>query len=293
MSHSSLERVWSHSLAKYWDRCYLNPDAEPDEPNKYMVLGRAAHWLFLGEREFLKHFVRRPVEWAGYAWNGNRTEHRAWLKEQEKLGLTVLTPDQVDAIVGMGRSLSKHPMVQAGLLRGRVECSMVVEDEETGLWIKTRPDVIPVDNDFVDLKIVSDISEEGLERAIGERGLHRQMALVCETAAYLSGNPLIFRSPGEGAGFSATLVFVEAVRPYSIEVVTLKPDNLRRGVAENRELIRLVAMAARNGDWPGPTGHQRDARYLGMTSWQEKKDEYRLKQVRYQRAAMVKEAKDG
>jgi hypothetical protein len=276
VSHSSLERIWSHSLALYWDRCYANPDAEPDSPTKPMILGRAAHHLFLGESDFGKQFVRRPDELGGFPWNGNRTIHREWLAEQEGKGLTVLTPDQIEAIVGMGGALAKHPMVTAGLLSGDIECSGFIQDDDTGLWLKVRPDAIPGDNDFVDLKVMSDISEEGIFRAIGDRGYHRQGALVCEVIARIRGEPLRFRPPGEGEGFSFSLVCVEATRPHCIEVVTLKVDDLERGAKENRLALRLLKKALDKNEWPGPTGYQRDARYAGVVDWKRKNDDYRF-----------------
>ncbi len=256
VSHSGMERIWKHSLALYWDRCYANPDRAEDDPSEYMILGRAAHHLFLGESGFQKVFVRRPVEWKGFTWNSNRLEHKAWLREQAEKGLTVITPTQVEKVIGMGKALAANPLVQQGLLSGDVECSAFWRDDETGLWLKARPDAVPADNDFIDLKVVSDISEEGILRAVGERGYHRQAAMVCEVMAAVRGLPLRFRPPGEGEGFSVSLVFIEATRPHCIEVVTLKVADLERGVKENRILLRLLKKALDKNIWPGPTGSQ-------------------------------------
>ena len=38
------------------------------------------------------------------------------------------------------RALAAHPIVQAGILYGEVEQSMLWKDEETGLWCRARPE---------------------------------------------------------------------------------------------------------------------------------------------------------
>jgi hypothetical protein len=282
VSHSGLERLWSQSPAHYWDRSPYNPDADVDEPTEPMILGRAAHHLFMGERGFKDHFVARPLRLAGYEWNSRRNEHKAWLEEQAKKGLTVLLPSQIESIMGMRRALAAEPLVQQGLLSGRIEQSLVWRDPVTGVWIKSRPDAIPTEGgDFVDLKCVSSVTPNDLSRMIGDRGYHRQGATICEGAHHCLGLPLKFGGPGE-EGLSFTLVFVETKRPHCVEIVTLKPGDLQRGVQENHAALRLLKRCLDSNDWPGPSGHQADARYIGIPEWQQRQDEYRLQSINAQ-----------
>lgn len=281
VSHSGLERLWSQSAAHFWNKCPYNPDAEADEPTEPMILGRAAHHLFLGERNFAKQFIRRPLRMAGYVWNSNRTEHKEWLAEQDGKGLTVLTPGQIEAIMGMRRSLAAEPLVGQGLLSGRIEQSMFYRDPATGIWVKSRPDTVPTDADYVDLKCVASVEPDSLSRMIGEYGYHRQGATVLEAASHTFGVPLKFAGPGEG-GLSFTLVFVETKRPHCVEIVTLKPADLQRGMEENHAALRLLKRCLDTGDWPGPSGRQQDARYVGIPSWQLQKDERRMLSIHAQ-----------
>lgn len=281
VSHSGLERIWSQSPAHYWNRCPYNPDAEADEPTESMILGRAAHHLFLGERNFAKQFIRRPLRHAGYAWNSNRTEHKEWLVEQAGKGLTVLTPGQIDAIMGMRRSLAAEPMMQQGLLSGRIEQSMFYRDPTTGIIVKSRPDTVPTDTDFVDLKCVSSVQPDDLSRSIGEYGYERQGATVLEAASHVFKVPLKFAGPGEG-GLSFTLVFVETKSPHCVEIVTLKPADLERGMHENHMALRLLKRCLDANDWPGPSGRQQDARYIGIPEWQLRKNERRMQSIQAQ-----------
>jgi hypothetical protein len=85
--------------------------------------------------------------------------------------------------------------------------------------------------------------------------------------------PLNFSGPGEG-GFSFTLVFVETSAPYSVVIVTLKPEVLKAGVRENRAALRLFAHCLKTGDWPGPGGRQRDARYMGIPPYKQSDNDH-------------------
>lgn len=279
-SHSALDRIFMNSAAHYWDRCYANPDREEPTETEAMVLGRAAHHLFLGEKDFGKHFVMRPDEAPdGRAWHGTNKSCVRWQAEQARLGLSVLTPNQGEAIKRMAKRLHEEPMVQAGLLDGEIERSLIWKDRETGIWLKARPDVIPNNTgDFADLKVVADISEEGIQRNVEKFGYHRQAALVLEGAHHVLGYPLRIREPGED-GMSFTLCLVESTRPHCVEIVSLRRDDIERGMIENRWALRYLRRCLDTGEWPGPSGHQRDARYLGLTKWATEDNEYRCKQI--------------
>lgn len=272
ISHTGLDRLFMQSAAHFWDKCPDNPDHEPTEPTEAMILGAASHKLYLGERGFQKQFIRRPDKVLGEAWHGNRTVCKDWLKDQAHKGLTVLKSEQIEKIAGMKVSLSKEPLIQAGILQGRVEQSFVWQDAETGIWLKARPDVLPNDTgDFVDLKCVASVSDDALERSIGDFGYHRQAGLVLEGAHQLLG--LDYKA------MSFTLVFVETSRPFCVEVCTLKPSDIERGMAENRSALRLLKRCLDTNDFPGPSGRQKDARFIGLRSYVIDRNTYRVNQI--------------
>ena len=68
----------------------------------------------------------------------------------------------------MARSLALEPLVNEGLLQGHVETSgQYFKDQETGLWIKVRPDVASRPAlDFVDLKTASEVITQALQYTI-------------------------------------------------------------------------------------------------------------------------------
>ena len=170
ISSSGLRTIFSESEAHFWDKCPLNPDAEPMEETGSLVLGRATHHLLLGEANFVQEFALRPSTYSDdpkKPWSGNSKECKAWLADQRKAAKTVVTPEQMEKIKGMALRLGREPLVRAGALNGLIECTMAVLDEETGVWLLARPDVIPTDSgDYVDLKTTTSVLYPDLVRTL-------------------------------------------------------------------------------------------------------------------------------
>lgn len=258
VSSSGLRTIFAKSCAHYWLTSPLNPNRVEREPSQAMILGQAAHHLLLGEAEFGKHFVIRPDELNGKPWHGNRTDCKEWQAAVAAESLTVLLPAQVDAIKGMAVALGQHPLVRAGILGGEIERSILWQDEETGVWLKVRPDAIPTDAlDFSDLKTTPDVSHDAIVRSIGEFGYHVQAALVGMACRAVLGREME----------SFSLVFVESAAPHCVRVVTLQPEDLSLGEQQIRSALKLFKSCLDRGVWPGPGGEQSDAEYVGLTTW--------------------------
>lgn len=280
ISSTGLRTIFNRSPKHYWHTSPLNPNAAEQEDNDAMVLGRAAHHLLLGESDFSKSYVFRPAKLNGKDWHHARTDCKEWMDAAAKTGLTVLSPAQRDAIIGMRAELEAHPMVgSAGgvhLLNGLVEHTIVWQDEETGVWLKVRPDVIPLDSDDVaDLKTTSDVSPSAIENTIGAFGLHMQGAL----------NRMAWRAVfgREMQGF--TLVFVETKAPHCVEVVSLKPHDLDTGEEQCRAALRLFAKCLAEDRWPGPGGTQSDATFIEIKPWHRTQIQNRMHAIEMEIAA--------
>ena len=270
VSSGGLRTIFNHSPAHYFDASYLNPDAEEREDNAALILGRATHHLLLGEADFSKHFVIRPEELNGKAWNSNRTDCRDWLNAVADERLTVLKGEQVTAIRGMSASLAKNSLVQAGILNGLIEHSFVLRDEETGAFLKSRPDAIPVDSgDVADLKTIADISDDGIQSAIGNMDYQVQGALVGMAFKAVLGVPME----------TFSLVFVEKTRPYCVRVKTLKPEDLALGEQQIRAALRLFDRSLKTGVWEGPSGAQSDAEFVEIKPFRKTAIQYRLSRI--------------
>ena len=279
ISSSGLRTIFSKSPAHYWDTSPLNLDRNTDEDEtekRHFVLGRAAHHLFCGQPKFRSLFVLRPeLAPDGRPWNGNNKSCIKWLAEQRAMSKTVLTAEQMSAIVGMAKAFGRHPLCRAGILNGLVEHSLFWRDQRTGVWLKARPDVIPNDSgDVADLKSTASVMFPDMAKSIGDYGYNQQGALVAEGMRAVLGIEMA----------SFTLVFVESKRPHCVEVVTLKQhsapgalSDVERGALQNRMALDVFAACLKAKHWPGPGGDQNDARYIEMPAWRQKQIDDKLR----------------
>ena len=116
--------------------------------------------------------------------------------------------------------LANSRYVKLGLLEGEIERSLIYRDEKTGVWLKSRPDVLPTSSRIVaDLKTTTSQSPD---KAIWDYGYHAQGALV-RTAmkAVLDADMDEF-----------FLVFVQSTPPYRVTIREIAREDLDAGAME-------------------------------------------------------------
>jgi len=272
ISSSGLRKLYSPypnvkaSPAHYWMTSRYNPERIEDEETDSMILGRAAHHLLFGEKKFDEVFARRPATVNGEICNRVTRAGKAWHLKQERLGLTVVKPEQMAAINGIYRELKKERMIwdperkREGALNGLIEHSMFCK-HRSGVWLKVRPDAIPNDSmDYVDFKTTSSIMWPDLQRTIRDLGYFMQAGLTAMVAHAVLGLPLN----------SYTLVFAETKEPHCIQIVTLKENDIKRGIDACEVAIARFMRCWDSKLWPGPRGTRDDASYIELTSWDQK-----------------------
>jgi hypothetical protein len=252
VSSSGLRKLSNQSPAHYWCESPYNRDRIEREETASLTLGRAAHHLLLGEDDFNTLYVVRPEKWD--SWRTN--DAKAWKAAQEADGRTVLLSTQLETIRGMARSLAAHPLIDAGILNGAIEQTIVWKCKDTGVWLKARPDAIPNDaGDFADLKTTTSVQTADLARTIAEYGYHQQASLIAAGWRSISGKDIE----------SFSFVFIESKPPFCTRIVTLKDADLARGERQNHVAIKTFAKCMATGEWPGPGGA--DAEYLELPTW--------------------------
>lgn len=261
ISSSGLRTIFQESPAHYWLNSYLNPQREEQEDGEAFTLGRAAHHLLLGEEAFSTLFIMRPEQFDSW----RTKESKAWKAEQEAAGRTVLLPSQIEQIRGMAHALAEHPLIQAGILNGEIEQSLVWRDKETGIWLKARPDAIPnFSGDYADLKTTVNYGFD-LDRDVSNHRYDMQAALTG-----MASREVLKRQME-----SFSLVFVGKKPPHCVEILTLDKDDIARAEDDIRVALRTFKWCIDNNRWFGPAGTQNDARYVHISEWAQKSAEFR------------------
>jgi hypothetical protein len=233
-----------------YDRWYGNPDRDTDTDAPNLALGRAIHHLAAGEAQFAKYFAVRPAKFDSW----RTKEAQAWRGDQVRLNMGVLTPEDVDTIHGVAKAMNEHPTVQAGILKGLVEMTIVWRDPVTGLWVKSRPDVIPLDSRMIaDLKSTADASLPKVTNRITDFGYHMQLAMADEGLWQIAG----------WEASDHVLVYVETSRPYCMNVKPIPIYDIDYGRAQFRRSLDIFAECLKSGEW---TGYRDDDVEAGLSS---------------------------
>jgi hypothetical protein len=240
ISSSGLRMIDAKSPLHYWDTSPLNPDRYVEPPKTHFDLGRAVHTLILGEEGFATKYIVRPKEWRDW----RTAAAQAWRDAQAEAGLTVLVPDDLETIRGIANRLKAHPLVKGGILSGEIERSLIWKDKETGVWLKSRPDVLPYGGELVaDLKTCSDASGDFVRRSINDHGYHMQLALCGIGIRELLGREI--------SDDDYALVFVETKRPFAVNVKPIAAEAIVYGRMQLRRALRKFADCFIKNEWPG------------------------------------------
>ncbi len=238
VSSSGLRTIEAKTPLHYFAGSYLNPNREPEEQKDHLNFGKAAHTLLLSEPGFHDQYAVRPENWRDW-----RTDAaKGWRKEMEEDGKTILIPAQIAAIRAIAKSLEAHPLVQSGILQGLVEHTIVCKDKATGVWLKIRPDVVPLaDGVLVDAKSTTDASPNAVQRTILNFGYPMQGGL----------GTMVMK---EALGINITdfvLVFFEKDAPHAIAVTAIDNEWLYWARRQLRRSIDKFAKCVETGEWPG------------------------------------------
>lgn len=257
ISSSGLRTIELRSPMDFWAFSDLNPDRWQRPETDALSLGRAAHAILLGEEAFEESFAvvpedapQRPTKPMLVAASEGRISD-AYKKRQAFWGpfdaalngRTIVSEEQIDQIVQMSAALGRHPLV-GPLFQGDGEVSLIWRDEQTGVWLKARPDMIPAMGDVrADLKTIHDAALRACLRHIREHGYHMQGALTDLGLEAITG---------EKPQGSWVLVFIQKTPPYHVTPIEITEDALHWGAVRLRRAVNTFARCMETGDWPGP-----------------------------------------
>lgn len=261
ISGTGLWTIEDKSLAHYWDASYLNPEAEPYS-TPALAFGQAAHYLQLGETQFAKKFVIKPYD------AFNDPVKKAWRDEHIAAGFTIISKADFDKIGAMARVLAKDEMAAYAFRDGRPEMSIIWQDADTGIWLKTRPDWLPNSTHLVgNFKTTAD-GKPGAFDPCGY-GYHVKEALRIDG----------FKAIGRDC--TPYFILQETSRPYVVTPTYCRPRDIETGRMLYKAALRKLAQALKDKHFPAYTDPRakeprKRVAEAAMRSWDEERIKARI-----------------
>lgn len=243
-------------------KAYLDAQ-NPDTPA--LRIGRAIHVAILEPADFEIRYKRGPE-------GDRRTKavREAWDQLADDYpDVEILRPDEWDLCAGC-RASAWSTETAARLLEGPgdVELSVVYDDADTGVRVKTRWDRHSPEIEggaIVDLKTTVDASPRSFERSIFNFNYHAQAALYVDSAAAHDAPVRHY-----------AIIAVEKSPPYGVAVYRLTEGAIEAGRDQVKPLLALYGECQRTGFFPGYPDTVRD---VSLPDWAWRAVEERVAEI--------------
>lgn len=226
-------------LPPYCPAIYKYERDNQPETTDALDLGRAAHAKVLGTGAEIVEV--HADDWRSKAAQTAKAEARA-------AGKVPLLTAQVAQVDAMAARLREHPV--ASLLfsgNGAPEVSAFWQDDEFGIWRRSRFDWLPEPRDgrliIPDYKTAPTANPDAFAKSAADYGYCMQAPFYCDAARALLDVD------------DVTMLFVVQAKnpPYLVSVVELDRAALELGAALNRKAIGVYARCVETGVWPSYT----------------------------------------
>lgn len=255
VSATDLHRIERRCPAYAWARHYTNPQRVDDDDTKATAFGTAAHTLILeGGDVFDRRYIVKPPDF-----DGRTREGREWTAAnatREAVGAA-----EFRAICAMAQAVLDHPVACTAFLNGEAEATAIARDEETGLWLRCRPDYLRLgDGVALNYKTTIDASRDAWERQAWALGYAMSAALTIDILATL------------GHAVNYAFVVQEKDPPHLVAVRVFDDGAIEWGRLQYRRALTLFAGCLRAGEWPG---YALDVETVSLPAWAERQLERR------------------
>jgi hypothetical protein len=251
VSKSHLDLI-ARSPLHYWAR-YVDPARVAPEPTPQMRLGTALHTHVLELSRWDQEIAVAPGD------INRRTKEgkEQWAAfEASAAGKTVITADDAETVMAMGRSIMRHPGAAMLLgLAGKAETTHMWTDATYGIECKCRPDWLTDDGSImVDLKTTRDASPRGFMRSIADYRYHVQAAW------YLNG---VEQATGKRPD-QFIFICVESTAPYAVAVYAADEVMTDRGYEQAMKDLGKLAVCRAADSWPS---YSDQIETISLPSW--------------------------
>lgn len=236
---------------KYWKE-------HPQEDTPALLFGRASHKYALEKDDFFTEFAVAPI--VDRRTKAGKEEYAQFLEGNN--GKEIIFADDFQKIQEMREALYATPFVEQ-LLSGEKELSFFMEDEETGLMMKIRPDCTTNIGDtyiLTDFKTTTDASSEAFMKSAINLMYDLQLSYYKNVLDKVTGR-----------NYSVIFIAQETKPPYVVNVLEANEYFLKSGADMWRTYLNLYAECEKSGNWFGYINGEVNS--LGLPSWLQKQYE--------------------
>jgi hypothetical protein len=251
--------VYKESPFKFWSR-YINPNNQEKKVSKVMEFGSAVHSFVLEPYQFHKEYMVEldlpKLPKVGLLKNLGRPEFDRQKAERARIefennmalegwkelaeGKKTISLEDYWKILNINLALKQHNEARDLVFDADAyETSYFWKDEETGLMLKARPDILHK-NMIVDLKTCRSASPRAYQHAMANEGYHIQAALI-QTALYECEERQID---------NCLNVCIETEFPFEIGVKVISEEALKVAHSEIRDLLNRMKVSFEKNHWP-------------------------------------------
>jgi len=250
ISRSAL-MTYAKSPFHYWAE-YINPERPPKLTKKSWTLGSAFHTMILEPNKFDLEYAPKPprvllkdVGRVAYE------KYKKAVEEIESSNRHILSDEEYLTLLGMKKSLYAHRKAHDLILAGVYESSYFWRDDDSGMMIKSRPDILQ-DDIYIDLKTMSDVSPEHYTREMIKFGYHTQAAMVRDALRNLENKELRY----------AINIGIETSYPYKVNIFIIDEAAIDNAEEKYKSLLVDLSSDIVNNTW-----HNEEAQLIGLPKW--------------------------
>lgn len=249
------------ALNKSPAHCYalhIDPNRPSFGSTAAQSAGTLAHTMILEPMRFAARYTVKPED-VDY----RTKDGKSWRDEQRAAGLEVITRDDHLTALQQREAVERVPALRNLLAHGVPEASAFWHDDRVGLRCRARPDWLhwtgPRRCVALDIKTISELTPQTVERHIAAYGYHRQ------AAHYTNG----LRALGyEVEEF--VFGFVSSSYPFLAVAYVLDDETALQGADEVAQLLDKFAHCTKHNTWPAfGDGYQ----LIGLPAWARRENE--------------------
>lgn len=170
----------------YWAN-YLNPARPRKDGTPQMAFGTLVHNYILEPLEYSKNYAVEPKK--VLLKDVGREAYDSFKKECDDLeasGKILITRNEYENLEGIRERLHSNSAAVKLIEGARIENSFFWQDKESGLLLKSRPDILH-ENMIIDLKTTSDASPKAFQFDMIKYGYHIQFAMMRDAVLAIEG----------------------------------------------------------------------------------------------------------